>query len=571
MDFRGEQTQKVHWFTFVLAVFIIAASFLIFHSVRQTMAVTGSFTSCPSGFNIAVGGATSSGTTQIITGMTNVVFGASTSTTPGVEKVAILVNGIAIGNAMGTSGSYSWNMPWITSLTPNGQVYVQAEVAMVGGGVCRTNPITVQVQNPTQANLVIVAQPQSWAGPLSFSFPINATVYVPENSFNATQFVIFEYSATIGSIIGNGPTAQYSSGKTAGSGTVTVYATYGGKRVQVNIPVKVGEATAPLPAPTSTTNTTTTTTASTTNNTATATSNNTTATVTTTPTSTTTSPVASPSTSTTTATTSTLATNSTAVQQATVAARTATLANNTPVQDCAVTAVGKDRFAAINNGTARPTVEELKKLSICFATSNYILPSNFAPVAPKELPKLANTDNLEVKKVINENISNTATKREALKFSGVAKPNSTVVLYIFSEPLVLTTTADADGNWSYALQDPIETGKHEIYAVVDRGDGVYQKSSPLDFVIGTAEAAADNPAGLSLTLADTVTPAQSNRSTLFYIAGSVLLVLVVSLIALLVLLKIRKKPPTPPTGSSDIPIPPTPPASTPTIFTPTQG
>ena len=77
--------------------------------------------------------------------------------------------------------------------------------------------------------------------------------------------------------------------------------------------------------------------------------------------------------------------------------------------------------------------------------------------------------------------------------TGKAKPFQTVLVYIFSEPLVMTTTADADGNWSYELENPLEPGQHEVYAVVDEGDGQYKKSDPWGFIIGRAEAFCRKP------------------------------------------------------------------------------
>ena len=91
------------------------------------------------------------------------------------------------------------------------------------------------------------------------------------------------------------------------------------------------------------------------------------------------------------------------------------------------------------------------------------------------------------------------------------------------------------------MQDPIEAGKHEVYAVVDRGDGVYQKSSPFDFLIGTAVAESGNPDALSLALAADATPTQSNRSMLIYIISAAVIVLVVVIATIVIVKKARNK------------------------------
>lgn len=47
-------------------------------------------------------------------------------------------------------------------------------------------------------------------------------------------------------------------------------------------------------------------------------------------------------------------------------------------------------------------------------------------------------------------------------FTGVAAPNSTVVVTVNSDPIICTTTADGDGNWSCTLPSTIPAGVHKI-------------------------------------------------------------------------------------------------------------
>ena len=528
MFHRGTSERSTHVTTMIALVLLVATSYLFVKQIKPTLAVTGSLPLCPAGFTLMVGSVSQLGTTIPVTGMTNVMFSANAVSAASVSSVTIVANDQPIGRAVAVS-AYSWSMPWVTQLSTNGNYAVQAEVTMTSSIQCRTTPIQVAAQNPLPANLVLVTQPQSWQGPLSFSLPISSSLRVPETNFDATQYAIFNYVTSIGNINASGPTAQFSSGSTAGNGAIKVYASYGGKSIPINIPIIVGSATAPLPIPT---------TVITTNASTPPTTLQTTSTVGTT-------------------TASTGSTNITTTQQATVAARTAVLSNNTTAQDCVVAAIGRPRFDAINSGTARPTPEELKKFNACFASSNFILPSNFAPVAPKSLSDLTADSTIAINTLSNEKLTSGTSPKDALKISGKAKPNSAVVLYVFSEPLVLTTTADAGGNWTYSLQDPIEAGKHEVYAVVDRGDGVYQKSNPFNFLIGTAQAASGNPDALNLTLAGDATPAQSNRSMLIYIISAIALVLVVAIITIYVLVKVHKKRPTVQIAPTDLTLVPT--------------
>jgi len=202
-----------------------------------------------------------------------------------------------------------------------------------------------------------------------------------------------------------------------------------------------------------------------------------------------------------------------------------------------------DRYKAIASGKSRPTDSELTKIQTCFALVSYILPTNFAPVDPVKVKNLGSDKVITISKPINVTKKDAyGNKKETLKLSGKAKSKSTVYLYIFSDPLVITTSADSDGNWQYTLEDPLNPGNHEVYAVVDKGDGSYKRSDPMSFIISTAGASAVNPNGLSLNLSKvpTATPAQSTGNLVFYIAGSAA-VLVVVLVGLYVVVRIRKK------------------------------
>lgn len=54
---------------------------------------------------------------------------------------------------------------------------------------------------------------------------------------------------------------------------------------------------------------------------------------------------------------------------------------------------------------------------------------------------------------------------KGITLSGTTIPNGVVTLYIFSTPRQVTTTADAQGNWSYEVTS-LESGSHHVEAVV---------------------------------------------------------------------------------------------------------
>lgn len=472
-----------------LAIAMLLLSTLAFTRVDKAKSATGP--DCGSGYSLLVG----DGSNSNVVGTTNIIL-ATPSSSPTITKVIFRANGQPLGKAK-VSGTYSWSMPWVTSLLPPGSVSLDAEVYLSGStSNCSVSGYTVNLNNPQTSDLVITPTPSDWDGPISYSFPISTQVKTINPDLDVTPYSLFYWTTSIGSI---GPsstnTAQFTSGQTVGSGNVTIKARYGGRDMFINVPINVLSSEAPLPSSTT------------------------------------------EDTSTSTTTTDDSSTETTSITEL----RESTLQNNPVAQDCITTAIGKARFDAINSGKERPTLEEIKKFTACFASSNYILPSNFAPVAPEAIKTLQKSEKASINPPTNANKQKDDASVDVLVLSGKAAPNSIVLIYIFSDPLVLTTTTNENGEWTYTLEDPIEPGNHEVYSVVDRGDGVYERTDPLSFVIQTAEAADANPAGLSLKLADNVTPAQSNRSLILYAAASSVVILLVAVTMLAVIRRRSRK------------------------------
>ncbi len=478
------------WFMWASILSVIVTSVIIVGMPeRGRSQSTGSSnpstcTSTSSAFSLGITPvATTSGSSNstipiTVSGPVNVIVGIPTGTT--IAKVLIRSNEQTIGQAR-PSGSSSWSMPWPTSLHANGTAKIDALVyGSTTSTAVTTCSVMTNVNNATRSSLIVNVQPSSWEGPMSYSFPIHINVTAGQPASNVNQYGLYQWGATIGSINPSLSQAQYSSGGTVGTGSVNAIVRYGGTSSTINIPITINDPNTPLPDSQNETSTS----------------------------------------STTDTTTRTVTSTETIKRQTAVQ-------NNPAAQDCIINTLGADRFEAINSGISRPNVDEIKKVNVCFSSSNYILPSNFAPVAPTTIKELTKTDRLFVKTPENVTKTHDESTTEVLKLSGTATPNSLVLIYIFSDPLVLTTTADANGDWTYTLEDPIEAGQHEVYTVVDRGDGVYERSDPLSFFIDTAEAAEANPAGLSLRLAASATPAQSNRSLYLYIAALMAILVVV--------------------------------------------
>ncbi len=152
---------------------------------------------------------------------------------------------------------------------------------------------------------------------------------------------------------------------------------------------------------------------------------------------------------------------------------------------------------------------------------------------PQETPALTD-DILKISEV-----KNTDSKvASSYQIKGLAKPNQIVTLYIYSQmPLVLTTKADANGNWTYQLDKSLNDGKHEVYVAINDDSGrISSQATPLSFFIKEAKA---------LTMDEYIAEDQSavpndnssGKMLAFYIAGGSALILSV----LMMFILFRKK------------------------------
>lgn len=124
-------------------------------------------------------------------------------------------------------------------------------------------------------------------------------------------------------------------------------------------------------------------------------------------------------------------------------------------------------------------------------------------------------------------------KQKFLLFMGHTQPSTRVSLLINSEePIVINTTSDSAGNWTYTFEKPLEPGKHKV--VIEVGEeGAKETAGPYFFSIARAQASADNPTGASL---DLVYPATLIKIYLL-IAGALVLIG----IAIVILIRFRKR------------------------------
>ena len=159
------------------------------------------------------------------------------------------------------------------------------------------------------------------------------------------------------------------------------------------------------------------------------------------------------------------------------------------VRSCLNDTLGETRFNEINSGASQPTEEERVKGSICFSKLN-TNQSRFLPPPPEEVHYLETDPNIvELSDAVQETQKvNTQSLGGKLVFAGKSLANSNVYIYIYStEPIVVTTKADDNGDWVYELNQPLNGEKHIAYAATRTSEGKYVRSSVFDFTVVAAE------------------------------------------------------------------------------------
>lgn len=405
-------------------------------------------------------------------------------------------NGMLAAGAQTTSGGPYWQASWNTASLPNGvyQIFAHAyfDRYAVSMGDCLSQPFTVSINNQTTSgsgdtstatssteSLSIETSHKYWEGPTNVWMKFSAKAFWKNSAgevITVTDNATYEWVTTLGTITPAFTSATFKSGSSTGVGYIRVKAQYNGKTAEATINVKVINSTSTTyPSSTTDNSSTITSTPADTSTTSSATNNN--------------------------------------------------VEIDPNLSVCLKAAVTEARYQEFIFGKAKPTSEELAKAWVCFEQTKYVLPSNWAPVKPEEVRNLPKDTSIKIKKMTNITTRAASGKEEkAILISGSSQPNKKLLIYVFSEPLVLATQTDKDGNWSYQLENPLEPGSHEIYVAMDRGDNTYVTSEPIVFDIARAESSETNPQGASLILAGDQ-PAYGSYNYLWYAGGLVLVAL----------------------------------------------
>jgi hypothetical protein len=141
-----------------------------------------------------------------------------------------------------------------------------------------------------------------------------------------------------------------------------------------------------------------------------------------------------------------------------------------------------------NPKPAQPVTSEPQKTPEATSTPATVKPQDEVVLPPQDIPldQGVITDTYTVTAIeVAATTSDPVTgiqKATSLVLRGKAEPNTVIVLYIYSTPIIVMVTTDNEGNWSYNLDQELEDGEHKVYvAKVDNSGSILARSEPIFF------------------------------------------------------------------------------------------
>ena len=155
--------------------------------------------------------------------------------------------------------------------------------------------------------------------------------------------------------------------------------------------------------------------------------------------------------------------------------------------DCLINAIGEERYQAISLGESQPTSEEREEGAACFRVSESeggLSLDAILPLPSEQVPYLPeNPDAISVDDIFQEDDDDSADDTETVTIEGTAPPGEVVDIYVHSSTAVVASTeADSSGKWSYTVLG-LEEGPHLVYATA-RVDGETERSVGTTFQAG---------------------------------------------------------------------------------------
>lgn len=145
---------------------------------------------------------------------------------------------------------------------------------------------------------------------------------------------------------------------------------------------------------------------------------------------------------------------------------------------------GSDTFVgALNEGSTNALQTSVPATITIGGGTTTPTPSSLAPTLT---PTLRASDSASPSAVtISSPAPNASVSTTQPTLTGTAPPQTTVTITIYSDPITVTVTSDANGNWSYALDEPLASGPHTIVVAAQDPVTGQSRTATLAFVVAT--------------------------------------------------------------------------------------
>lgn len=226
------------------------------------------------------------------------------------------------------------------------------------------------------------------------------------------------------------------------------------------------------------------------------------------------------------------------------------------IDTCLKQGLSESKYLTIKAGLTEPSELERQKANTCFSQLNS-LQTQLLSAPPVQVPYLKTdpgTVKINTVTPVTETTTNAKTD-SAVVLKGRSVPNSLVQLYVFSDPIVVETQTDQNGDWVYKFNEPLEKGSHLAYATVRAASGEQVRSSVFNFNV--AFAAGSTPALGQQYFEEnkaSAVPSKFFDSSIIMIGGALLLGVIITAITVLKSQQPKAVAPVP----SPIPTPTTP-------------
>jgi hypothetical protein len=117
-----------------------------------------------------------------------------------------------------------------------------------------------------------------------------------------------------------------------------------------------------------------------------------------------------------------------------------------------------------------------------------VTPTTTLAVTPTLTPTLSASDSASPSAVtIDSPAKNESVSTQKPTIEGKAPPGTEVTVTIYSDPITVTVTADANGNWSYTMEEPLAAGPHTIVVATQDPTTGKSHTATLAFVVATGD------------------------------------------------------------------------------------